>query len=143
MRKRKTSLESGRDYWIWEMPELVDELPKLLSAAGEVKILRRPSKYWNYADVEITLSQPAKVRDWFLAAGDGMAINSDTGACIGTMLDASVHKLPKTGDRSIRLSICLELHTFQVNEKVTLEQMHGYLRNFAEAMTKTWYYHFK
>lgn len=126
-------------YWVWEMPEIAQEIPSLMSAAGKVRV---KSLRGNTAVVSVDLRHPAKVVDWKHQWGDGVAINSTTSACICGGPSVEVLRLPREGDRKVSLKIKLELYTYEFEKTVTLHDMRRHLRALALQMTKTWYYYF-
>lgn len=141
MEKRTVPRSTIGTYWVWEMPEIASEIPTLLAEAGQARVV---SQNIMGVEVVIQLKQPAKVVDWRQHGGDGVAINSDTYACItGGKPSIRVHRLPKAGDEMISLSIDLSLDTFKETDTVTLDDLRKALTDFATRMTRTWYYHFK
>lgn len=140
MNKRVVPHSTVGTYWIWEMPELAKEISRLLSAAGKAKVVGKSAFG---VRVQVELKTPAKVIDWRHDWGDGVAVNSDTFACIGQRPSVSVHPLPKSGDKRVNLTIDLQLDTFKEGDMVTLDDTRKDLEAFAAAMTRTWYYHFK
>lgn len=140
MQRRTVTNSTIGTYWIWEIPEIASEIPALLSQAGKAKV---SSQNIMGVTVEVELKQPAKVVDWRQQWGDGVAINSDTNTCISPRPSIYVHSLPKNGDKKISISIDLELHTFKEIDTVGLDDMRRALKDFAAAMTRTWYYHYK
>lgn len=127
-------------YWTWEMPELARELPILLQKAGRVEILSEPD-FLTRVVIRVHLHQPAKVIDWGQNWGDGVAINSATYACFSRGFSANMKRLPREGDTVIELDIELEMRTFKEGQEITLDDMRKALHEFAEQITKTWYYH--
>jgi len=144
MQKKQWVNTTVGTYRTWEMPELKGEIPALFAEAGKAKVVKT-AQIPHWVCVEVTLKQPAKVIDWRNNCGDGLAINSDTYAIIAcrNSVSPSVTSLPRNGDKKVTLWIHLELDTFKPNETVTLDDLRAELRKLAEAMNKTWYYHFK
>lgn len=139
MKKIKVPNSTIGTYWVWEMPEITDEIHQLFVSAGDAKVIRTTAMG---VVVEVKLNQPAKVINWNDDWGDGNGINSATLKCIGTRPSIDVGVLPKSGDSLIKLFIELELHTFNERDTVDLDDVRNALKEFAEKMTKTWYYHF-
>ncbi len=140
MLKRKIEGNDIRTYLIWEMPEIELEIPSLLEKAGKARIVGK-NLFYVYVDVQLT--NLARVVNWRLHWGDGVAINSCTLACFSDRLSISVLRLPKAGDEVVRLVVALKMNTFREADTVTLDDFRGQLRAFADRMTKTWYYHFR
>lgn len=140
MRKRKVPNAVGGMYWIWEMPELEQEIPQLLSAAGRARVIDKSSIRTH---IEVDLKESAKVINWRDNEGGGVAVNSKSLACINTPLIIEVRKLPKNGDKKVYLSFAFELAVYNEDGYISLDIMRKHLRSFAEAMTRTWFYHYK
>lgn len=141
---KKVFVPTECPYWIWEMPEVVAKIPELFNELGDARITStEPSPQNVY--VEVMLKKPAKVVNWAEHVGDGLAINSYTGAIMGVIAHLPsqyVTKLPCNGDSILKLYLKLELQNFNEHAVVTIEEMENALRSMASMMTKTWYYYF-
>jgi hypothetical protein len=120
---------------IWQMPEIMDELPNLLQEAGRiVRINWHPKLSLSHAQVTIELSQPLQVGGKG-PNGPGPSINRDTKHIIGhhhnLRLSTWVTQLPADGDRQVELNISLDLESQDEEEVITLEDMRAELRKLA------------
>jgi hypothetical protein len=142
MKKRLVSNSSVGRYWIWEFPEVVDDLSRLFEPLGV--LVDGVTTSLPRVAIDLKLKSPLKVRDWRIYQGNdiGIAINSATLSIIGAKPQVSVLTLPQDGDTSVKLRLSLELHTFDIDDVLTVSDMHQGVRELVKSMAKTWVYHF-
>ena len=135
MGKRK--VEKGNhiyDYWIWDFPEIVSEIPSLFESAGVASVV---SVNGNSVSVELKLHKPLSIIRG-QTSENGLTINTSTATCVGEHPEVRVYQLPKNGDMVITFVMDLELETSIEYKAITIDEMREKIKVIAQKMTEIW-----
>jgi hypothetical protein len=107
MNHRIAQSTGGSYYNVYEFPELANEIPTILSAAGKVQV-RRDSDVQVHVTIDlhnaIQIVRPAGACLW---------VNKHTGKVQNNSLTIIMNPCPQGGDKKVTLLILLEIRTFE------------------------------
>lgn len=134
-RHRISIINPEMTYYLWDMPEIVDEIPSLFVEAGETTLKKL---VLSRAVVQVKLKHPIKIVS-SSTMEHGLTINSSTYVSMNSGVCIRLFRLPQNDDVVINFAFDLQLETLLESREFTLDDLRNAIKEVATLMTKPWY----